>query len=84
MPHPTVAFLGIGLMGHPMAARLAGAGLSPRVWNRTLAKAQALAGSGAIPCATVMNATDVERIIEAIELEVETFIPRRAQYLNRA
>ncbi|WP_339532164.1 DUF1652 domain-containing protein [Pseudomonas mucidolens] len=28
-----------------------------------------------IPCATVMNASDVERIIEAIEDELESFIP---------
>jgi hypothetical protein len=28
-----------------------------------------------IPCATVMNAADVERIIEAVEDELETFIP---------
>ncbi|AYG08077.1 DUF1652 domain-containing protein [Pseudomonas fluorescens] len=27
-----------------------------------------------IPCATVMNATDVERIIEAIEAELESFV----------
>lgn len=56
MPHPFVAFLGIGLMGRPMAARLAGAGLAPRVWNRTFAKAQALAGLGALPCASVQEA----------------------------
>jgi hypothetical protein len=28
-----------------------------------------------IPCATVMNAADVERIIEAVEDELEAFIP---------
>ncbi|MFJ3468309.1 DUF1652 domain-containing protein [Pseudomonas sp. NPDC090201] len=37
-----------------------------------------------IPCATVMNAMDVERIIEAIELELETFAPSRIEYLQRA
>jgi hypothetical protein len=37
-----------------------------------------------IPCATVMNAMDVERIIEAIELELETFIPRHTEYLREA
>ena len=63
MPHPVVAFLGIGLMGRPMAARLAGAGLYPRVWNRTLAKAQALAGSGAIPCASVEEAVSGAAIV---------------------
>ena len=45
----TIAFLGIGLMGRPMAARLAQAGYQVRAWNRTLAKAEALRGSGAEP-----------------------------------
>jgi hypothetical protein len=31
-----------------------------------------------IPCATVMNAADVERIIEAVEDELEAFIPPTA------
>lgn len=47
----TIAFLGIGLMGRPMAARLAQAGYPVRVWNRTYAKAEALRGSGAEPVA---------------------------------
>jgi hypothetical protein len=37
-----------------------------------------------IPCQTVMNAMDVERIIEAIELELETFTPQQTLYLNQA
>ncbi|WP_296187556.1 DUF1652 domain-containing protein [Pseudomonas sp. UBA1879] len=37
-----------------------------------------------IPCATVMNAMDVERIIEAIELELETFVPQQTLYLHQA
>lgn len=39
----TVAFLGTGIMGAPMAANLAKAGLDVRVWNRTAAKAEPLA-----------------------------------------
>lgn len=35
----TVSFIGLGVMGYPMAGHLAKAGLSVRVWNRTLAKA---------------------------------------------
>jgi 2-hydroxy-3-oxopropionate reductase len=45
-PHKT-AFLGIGLMGEPMAARLLQAGHKVRVWNRSAGKTGALAGSGA-------------------------------------
>ncbi|UFH50926.1 DUF1652 domain-containing protein [Pseudomonas sp. KNUC1026] len=43
--------------------------LFDRETGRTLL---AIAG---IPCATVMNASDVERIIEAIEAELEAFVP---------
>ncbi|KEI45015.1 3-hydroxyisobutyrate dehydrogenase [Saccharopolyspora rectivirgula] len=43
----TIAFLGTGTMGAPMARRLLGAGHQVRVWNRTRAKAQQLEASGA-------------------------------------
>jgi 2-hydroxy-3-oxopropionate reductase len=42
-----IAFLGIGLMGFPMARRLCEAGHEVHVWNRTLAKAQLLSPFGA-------------------------------------
>lgn len=42
-----IAFLGIGLMGFPMARRLCEAGHEVHVWNRTLVKAQLLAPFGA-------------------------------------
>ena len=38
-----VGFLGLGIMGHPMAANLARGGFSVRAWNRTRSKAQELA-----------------------------------------
>ncbi len=47
MTSPTIAFLGIGLMGKPMASRLARAGVALRVWNRDAAKAEALRALGA-------------------------------------
>ena len=43
-----IAFLGIGLMGRPMAARLAAAGHPLRLWNRTASKAQALQGGSVL------------------------------------
>jgi 2-hydroxy-3-oxopropionate reductase len=49
MISPTIVFLGIGLMGNPMAARLAQAGNNVRAWNRTPAKAEALRAAGASP-----------------------------------
>ncbi len=42
-PMQTIAFLGIGLMGKPMASRLLQAGHSVIAWNRTRATADALA-----------------------------------------
>jgi len=42
----TVAVLGTGLMGAPMAANLAKAGLDVRAWNRSVAKARPLAEHG--------------------------------------
>lgn len=42
-----IAFLGTGLMGAPMVRRLLGAGLPTCVWNRDLAKANALVTDGA-------------------------------------
>lgn len=52
----TIAFLGIGLMGRPMALRLAQDGFEVRAWNRTFAKAEALRGSGAEPVAELAQA----------------------------
>jgi 2-hydroxy-3-oxopropionate reductase len=40
-----IAFLGIGLMGRPMAERLIAAGVDVVLWNRTRAKAEAIAGA---------------------------------------
>jgi 3-hydroxyisobutyrate dehydrogenase len=48
----TVALLGTGTMGAPMARNLARAGLPAVAWNRTPAKAEALAADGVRPAAT--------------------------------
>jgi 3-hydroxyisobutyrate dehydrogenase-like beta-hydroxyacid dehydrogenase len=42
-----VGFLGLGIMGAPMAANLARAGFEVHAWNRTRAKAEALAAEHA-------------------------------------
>ncbi|MDO9160452.1 MAG: NAD(P)-dependent oxidoreductase, partial [Burkholderiaceae bacterium] len=44
------------MMGTPMTLRLLAAGYTVRVWNRTAAKAQALAASGALACASPADA----------------------------
>lgn len=46
-PPLTVAFLGTGVMGAPMARNIAGEGLNVRVWNRTTEPARPLEAAGA-------------------------------------
>src|ERR1700687_3107218 len=64
-----IAFLGLGLMGNPMAARLLQAGYPLTAWNRTRAKAEALAPLGAAvastPAAAVRQADIVITMLEA-------------------
>ena len=47
-----MAFLGLGKMGSPMALRLLAAGHEVTVWNRSRARADALASHGAHVAAT--------------------------------
>src|SRR5438270_40593 len=51
-----VAFLGLGLMGTPMASRLLDAGNDVTVWNRTPERTQPLADRGASAAATPAEA----------------------------
>ncbi len=66
---PAVTFLGIGLMGRPMAIRLLQAGLPVVAWNRTRAKAETLVAHGAKiadhPEEAVRNADIVITMLEA-------------------
>lgn len=64
---PTIAFLGIGLMGKPMASNLLKAGYSVIVWNRTAAKAQALAAYGATIASSPDDAASANIIITMLE-----------------
>jgi 3-hydroxyisobutyrate dehydrogenase-like beta-hydroxyacid dehydrogenase len=47
---PTIGFIGLGMMGLPMATRLQYAGYPLRVFNRTRLKAQGLVTGGAVWC----------------------------------
>ena len=61
----TIAFLGTGLMGTGFIQRARANGLTVRAWNRSAAKAQALAAkdAGVTACATVAEAVrGAERI----------------------
>ena len=51
------AFIGLGVMGYPMAGHLAKAGLDVRVWNRTNAKAEQWASEySGTSCTTIAEA----------------------------
>jgi 3-hydroxyisobutyrate dehydrogenase-like beta-hydroxyacid dehydrogenase len=63
---PTIAFLGIGLMGKPMATRLARAGFMLHAWNRSAAKAEALRAAGAIPHQDLIDAVRGADIVISI------------------
>lgn len=63
-----IAFLGIGLMGFPMAQRLCEAGHSLSVWNRTREKADRLHGFGATVCDRPEEAVhDAEVVITMLD-----------------
>lgn len=53
---PTVAVLGTGFIGAPVARNLAARGFQVRAWNRSPDKAQALAGPNLRACADVTEA----------------------------
>jgi 2-hydroxy-3-oxopropionate reductase len=61
-----IAFLGIGLMGAPMAERLVKAGHDLVLWNRTRAKAEAIAGArvAATPGAAARDADVLITMLE--------------------
>ncbi|GHJ34863.1 NAD(P)-dependent oxidoreductase [Streptomyces sp. TS71-3] len=50
-PTPTVGFIGLGVMGTPMALNLARAGTPLTVWNRTPEKCEPLRAAGAVVAA---------------------------------
>ena len=56
MAASTIAFLGTGRMGAPMAANLARAGFDVRVWDRTPSHAAALTADGAAAAASPAQA----------------------------
>jgi 3-hydroxyisobutyrate dehydrogenase len=53
---PSLAFLGLGIMGKPMAGHLIKAGYPVTVYNRTASKAEELAEAGARPAASPAEA----------------------------
>jgi 3-hydroxyisobutyrate dehydrogenase len=61
-----VAFLGLGVMGSGMAARLAANGHTVAVWNRSRERAEPLVAQGARPAATPRDAAQFADAIVAM------------------
>jgi 3-hydroxyisobutyrate dehydrogenase len=81
MVEPRVGFLGIGLMGQPMALNLARAGTALTIWNRTPGKDDELRGAGACVAETpddVFSASDVVFEMLATEPAIDAVLGRHA------
>ncbi len=68
---PRVGFVGLGLMGYPMARNLSRAGFAVTVYNRTRAKAETLAGETSVtvadtPCAVAESSDMVVTMVSDV------------------
>ncbi len=63
MTLPSIAFVGLGLMGQPMACRLLSAGFPVTVWNRTPSRAAPCVALGARLAASVTEAVQQAQIV---------------------
>jgi len=73
----SIGFIGLGIMGHPMALNLVKAGYKVTVFNRTRSKAEPLEKSGALVAATPAEAArlaDVVMIIVSDAAAVEEVV----------
>lgn len=68
----TVAVLGTGIMGEPIARNLTRAGVDVRVWNRTRAKTEPLAGDGAVVCDEPAEAADGADVVVTMLHDADT------------
>ncbi|WP_406708146.1 2-hydroxy-3-oxopropionate reductase [Streptomyces halobius] len=63
----TIAFIGLGIMGSPMAANLANAGHTVRGWNRSPGRADALVAAGGTEAGSIAEAVrDAEVVITMV------------------
>ena len=80
-----VGFLGLGIMGRPMATRLVRAGVPLTVWNRSSGAADALGALGAVVApspAEVFASCDVVLLMLADETAVDAVLGRRTPGLG--
>src|SRR4051794_8993839 len=77
-----VGFIGLGIMGRPMASNLQRAGVPLTVWNRSSAASAALAALGSTVVsspADVFRASDVVLLMLADEAAVDAVLQRGAR-----
>ncbi|WP_019854172.1 NAD(P)-dependent oxidoreductase [Actinopolyspora mortivallis] len=70
----TIAFLGTGTMGAPMARNLLEAGFDVRVWNRTAARAEPLGSAGATVAGTPEEAAGNADVLVSMLLDAEATV----------
>ena len=78
-PRTAIGFVGLGIMGFPMASNLLAAGMPLVVWNRTAARSDALQPAGAEVAADateVFRRTDVVLLMLADEASTDQVLGR--------
>jgi 3-hydroxyisobutyrate dehydrogenase len=78
----TVAVLGTGIMGAPMARNLLAAGFPVRAWNRTAEKAAPLAEAGAVVAGSPREATADAQIVLTMLVDADTVLETVADALD--
>jgi 3-hydroxyisobutyrate dehydrogenase len=80
--HDTVAVLGTGIMGAPMARNLLAAGFPVRVWNRTAEKTAPLGADGAIIGASPAEAAAGAQILLTMLTDADAVLETAAAALD--
>jgi 3-hydroxyisobutyrate dehydrogenase len=80
----TIAVLGTGIMGAPMARNLLAAGFPVRVWNRTAEKTAPLGAAGAVIGASPEEAAEGARIVLTMLTDADAVLATAAPALAGA
>ena len=80
----TVAVLGTGIMGAPMARNLLAAGFPVRVWNRTADKTAPLGAAGAVVGASPEEAADGAQIVLTMLTDADAVLETASAALGGA
>jgi 3-hydroxyisobutyrate dehydrogenase len=80
----TVAVLGTGIMGAPMARNLLAAGFPVRAWNRTADKAAPLAEAGAVVAASPAEAAQGAQVVLTMLSDADAVIDSAVDALDGA